>query len=325
MKFLQSTGLLLGLALATSACTKRDPQSCLHHTVRWAKVEIATMHLRDQIYMLRTEGHGEDVPAGNITAFAGPDGVLMVDTGQLETSEKVLAAIRAITPNRLRYVIDSHRHGDHLCANAKMHEAGAEIVAQKNVVPWLKAGNEYTPTPAPGGMPQTTYQKSLSLRFNGEDVELFHPQKAHTDGDTVVFFPKANVMATGDIFVNGTYPYQPASKGAGVTAVIAALEQLLAMTDDKTIFVPGHGPVGGRADVLELLAMLKDARTRILTLKNQGKGRYYIWLADPLGDLNAKWGKDSYYTARDLAIWIYEDLNQPNGPDQNAAPAVKDS
>lgn len=323
MKFLRGACLLLGLVLAVSACTKRDPQSCLHHNIRWPKVQIATTRLRDQIYMLRTDGHGEDVPAGNITVLAGPDRVLMVDTGQLETAGKVLAAIRAITPSPLRYVIDSHRHGDHVCANAKMHGAGAEIIAQENVVPWLKAGNEYTPRPAPGGMPQTTYQDAMSLHLDGEDVELFHPHRAHTDGDTVVFFRKANVMATGDIFVNGTYPYQPASKGAGVSAVIAALERLLAMTDGKTIFVPGHGPVGNRADVQEFLAMLKDARARVLALKSHGKGVYYLWIVNPLGDLNAKWGNDSYYSARDMATWIYEDLNQAHEPEPTAAPSVK--
>lgn len=323
VKLSRGACFLLGLVLAVSACTKRDPQSCLHHAIRWPKVQIATTHLRDQIYMLRTDGHGEDVPAGNITVLAGPDGVLMVDTGQLETAEKVLAAIRAVTSSPLRYVINSHRHGDHLCANAKMHGAGAEIIAQENVVPWLKAGNEYTPRPAPGGMPKTTYQESMSLHFAGEDVELFHPHKAHTDGDTIVFFRKANVMSTGDVFVNGTYPYQPASKGAGVTAVVAALERMLAMTDDKTIFVPGHGPVGNRADVQKFLAMLKDARARVLALKNRGTGVYSLWMVDPLEDLNAKWGKDSYYTGRDLAAWIYEDLNQSHEPEPTAAPSLK--
>jgi glyoxylase-like metal-dependent hydrolase (beta-lactamase superfamily II) len=273
--------------------------------------------------MLGTDGHGEDVPAGNITVLAGPDGVLMVDTGQLETAEKVLAAIRAITASPLRYVIDTHRHGDHLCANAKMHAAGAKIIAQENVIPWLETSNAYTPRPAPGGMPQTTYKESMSLHFDGEDIELFHPHKAHTDGDTVVFFRKANVMATGDIFVNGTYPYQPAREGAGVTAVIAALERMLAMTDEKTIFVPGHGPVGDRADVQELLAMLKDARARVLALKDQGLDRKAVRRRNPLKDLNAKWGKGSYYTARDLATWIYEDLSQPHELEPTAAPPVK--
>lgn len=312
--------LLLGLSLAVSACAKRDPQSCLHHTIDWPKVRIATTPLRDGLYMLRTEGHGEDVPAGNITVLTGADGVLMVDTGQLETAGKVLAAVRAITPGPLRYVIDTHRHGDHLCANAKMHAAGAEIIAQENVTPWLKEGNDYTPRPAPGGMPQTVYHDAMSLTFDGENIALVHPHRAHTDGDTVVVFRKANVVATGDIFVNGTYPYQPASEGAGVTAVIAALERLLAVTNDRTIFVPGHGPVGDRADVQELLAMLKDARARVLALKDRGKGKYMIWLLNPLGDLDAKWGRDSYYSSRELALWIYDDLNQPHAPEPAAAP-----
>lgn len=323
MKSLRGICLLLGLVLAISACSKRDPQSCLHHNVDWPRVQIVTTHLRDQLYMLRTDGHGEDVPAGNITVLAGSDGVLMVDTGQLETAGKVLAAIRAITPGGLRYVIDSHRHGDHLCANAKMHGAGAVIIAQENVMPWLKAGNEYTPKPAPGGMPQTTYKESMSLHLDGEDVDLFHPHKAHTDSDTVVFFRKANVMATGDIFVNGTYPYQPAREGAGVTAVIAALERMLAMTDEKTIFVPGHGPVGNRADMLEFLAMLKDAQARIRALKAEGMGKNRLWWDNPLADLNAKWGKDSYYSSRDMAAWIYQDLSQPHEPEPAAAPAAK--
>jgi len=324
MKTLRNACLLLGLVLAVSACKQpRDPQSCLHHKIRWSKVQVVTTHLRDQVYMLRTDGGGEDVPAGNITVLAGPDGVLIVDTSQLETAEKVLAAIRAISASPLRYVIDTHIHGDHLCANAKMHAAGAEIIAQEYVRTWLEKGSKYTPRPAPGGLPQTTYQDSMSLQLDGEDVELFHPRRAHTAGDTVVLFHKANVVATGDIFVNGTYPFQPAGADAGVTGVIAAVERLLAMTNDKTIFVPGHGPVGDRADVQEFLATLKDARARILALKNQGMDLKTLKEVDPLKDLNAKWGKDSYYTGRDLAVWIYKDLSRPAEPGPTAATSVK--
>lgn len=323
---LRGACLLLGLVLTLSACMyDNDPQSCLHHRIDWSKVKIATIHLRGQAYMLRTDGHGEDVPAGNITVLAGPEGVLMVDTGQIETAGKVLAAIRAIIAAPLRYVIDTHRHGDHLCANAKMNEAGARVVAHENIVSWLKEGNSYTPVPEAGGIPQTTYKESMSLRLNGEDIQLFHPHRAHTDGDTVVFFPKTNVMATGDIFVNGTYPYQPARKGAGVTAVIAALERMLAMTDDKTIFVPGHGPVGNRADVLKLLAMLKDAQARVLSLKTRGMNEKTLRRVDPLQDLDAAWGKDSYYTSRDFATWIYEDLKQAHEPEPAPAPPAKGS
>jgi cyclase len=323
MKILRDAGLVLGFVLAVTGCTPRDPQSCLHHKIDWSRVQVATTPLRDQVYMLRIDGHGEDVPAGNITVLAGPEGVLMVDTGQLETAEKVLAAIRAITPSPLRYVVDTHIHGDHVCANAKMHAAGAEIIAQEYVRGWLTKGSKYTPVPAPGGLPQTTYQETRSLRLDGEDIELFHPHKAHTLGDTVVLFHKANVAATGDVFVNGTYPFQPASEGAGVTGVIAAVERLLAMTDDRTIFVPGHGPVGDRADVQDFLATLKDARARVLALKTQGMDLDAVTKRDPLKDLNAKWGKDSYYTSRDLAKWIYRDLDQPREPEPTAAPSAK--
>lgn len=315
MRMFRGAVVVLALALALGACRKEP--SCNHRKIRWWQINSVATKVNDHIYMLRTQGSGLIV--GNITVLTGPDGVLLVDTGFKTTASQVLTAIRRITRQPLRYAIITHWHGDHACGASKLHDAGAAIIAQEKARARMIQGSDWTPPPPRGGVPQITYDDTMRLHLDGEDIELIHPPDAHTAGDTMVLFKTSNVIATGDIFVNGAIPFIPTTAVSGVTSYIAAMERLLSVIDDKTLIIPGHGPISRRSDVEKSLAMLKDARQRVAALKAEGMDLDAIQKLGPLNDLDPTWGRLTY-KAKDLTEWIYMDLSRDSTAPAAVAP-----
>jgi len=208
----------------------------------------------------------------NVVVSAGDDGVVMVDSCVADTAERLLTAVKRIFSKPLRYVIDTHPHGDHTGGNAFFQKL-APVVAHTNTRRWLVSGNEGTKDkPAPReALPAITFDGQLSFFMNDEEIRLLAVGPAHTDGDTVVFFKNAGVVAIGDVFMSPAISFGDRHYGGGMLKLIDALEQLLPKIPEDAKVIPGHGTVSTRADVARGLNVLKDMRTIVERAIKAGK------------------------------------------------------
>ena len=258
--------------------------------IDFSKVEFNTIDLGRNTY--RLEGQG-----GNITVAVGTDGIIMVDGQFAPLHDKIKAAIAAISPLPIKYLVNTHFHGDHTGGNAGFQNEGATVVAQDNVRVRLAAGTMNgltgikTPPVAPEALPKQTYiGGSMMLEVGGRTAVLTHVNNAHTDGDTWVYFPDANVLCTGDT-MNNTKRYQTIdfANGGDIRGAIRATEAFLALANEDTRVMTGHGPLAKKSDIAEYNAMLKIARERVEKLFKEGKTEAEVIAARPLNDLDAKW------------------------------------
>jgi cyclase len=254
----------------------------------FSKVEIKAIDLGHNTYML--EGLG-----GNITVAVGSDGIIMVDTQFAPLHDKIKAAIAKISPLPVKYVINTHYHGDHTGGNALFHKEGATIVAQDNIRVRLAAGTTNgltgakTPPLEADGLPTDTYQVGdKKIEVGGRVAEIRHVINAHTDGDSWVYFPDANVLALGDTFTRN-YPNIDWANGGGIDGMILANERYLKAANDTTKIVPGHGPLATKVNLQEFHDMLVTARDRVKKLYDEGKTEQEVLAADPLAELSKKW------------------------------------
>jgi cyclase len=258
--------------------------------IQWEKIEIKTTDLGQNTYML--EGQG-----GNITVAIGTEGILMVDSQFAPLSDKIKNAIRAISPLPIKYLVNTHFHGDHTGGNENFAKDGVVIVAHDNIRVRLAAGTTggltgvRAPPRPPEALPQQTYfGGTLTLEVGGRTGRLTHVANAHTDGDTWVYFADANVLATGDTMNNfKRYQNIDFANGGDVRGMIRAVETYLNFADDKTKVVVGHGPLANKADIAEFRDMLVTSRDRIEKLFNEGKTEEEVLAMKPLADLDAKW------------------------------------
>lgn len=287
MKTSVTAGLFVAasLAFATLAPAQAQP------LIDWDKIQIKTIDLGNKTYML--EGQG-----GNITIAVGTDGIIMVDGQFAPLSDKIKAAIRAISPLPVKYLINTHFHGDHTGGNENFAKEGVTVVAHDNIRVRLAAGtvNGLTGAKAnarpPEALPKQTYfGGSFTIEVGGRKAILTHVANAHTDGDTWVYFPDANVLATGDNF-NNLKRYQAIDFGNGgdVRGMIRANAAFLNASNAATKIVPGHGPLATRADVAEFHTMLVTSQLRIEKLFNEGKTEAEVVALRPMKDYDeAKW------------------------------------
>src|SRR5690348_14807003 len=251
------------LTLATPALAQTAPTPPVGPD--FAKVTVVTTDLGHRTFML--EGAG-----GNVTVAAGDDAVIMVDGQFAPMHDKLKAAIAAVTPQKVTYLINTHHHGDHTGGNAGFAAEGATVVGHVNERAMLAAGTTSNTTGVKfppvegGGLPRKTYTDTLTLEVKGRSAALTHPANAHTGGDTYVFFADANVLSTGDTFTNGRYPNIDFLNGGTIKGVIAAADAYLALTNDQSKIVPGHGPLATKADLAAYRAMMAAARDRMAAL-----------------------------------------------------------
>jgi glyoxylase-like metal-dependent hydrolase (beta-lactamase superfamily II) len=277
--------------LCAGAASAQQPQSQLAPPfIDWDKIQIKTTDLGNKTYML--EGQG-----GNITVAVGTDGIIMVDGQFAPLSAKIKAAIAAISPLPIKYLINTHFHGDHTGGNENFAKDGVIVVAQDNIRVRLAAGTKNgitgamtDPRPA-DALPKETYiGGTRTVQVGGRTALLTHIPNAHTDGDTFVYFADANVLSTGDTS-NNTKRYQTIdyANGGDIRGMIAANDAFLKIANDDTKVVIGHGPLAKKSDVAEFRAMLVTARERVEKLFNEGKSEAEVVAAKPLADLDAKW------------------------------------
>lgn len=254
----------------------------------FADVEIAVVDVADGVFMLQGAG-------GNIGLSTGEDGAFVVDDQFAPLSEKILAAIRTRTDAPVAFVLNTHWHGDHTGGNEAFGGMGAHIVAHDNVRERLKTGltradgSRTAPAPA-GALPVITFSEAVTFHWNGQEIFVFHPEPAHTDGDAIVHFRTADVVHMGDVFFNGAYPYVDLESGGDLDGYIAAQEAVLGLIDGDTAIIPGHGPLANKADLARSVGMLKEVRRRISALVEQGLDEDGAVAAAPLADLDPEWG-----------------------------------
>ena len=277
-----TTLLLAGTALAQQpAATPPPPPD-------FTKVEIKTTDLGDNMYML--EGQG-----GNITVAVAKDGIIMVDGQYAALHDKIKAAIATVSNQPVKYLVNTHFHGDHVGGNEPFGKDGATVVSEVNVKNRLAAGTTNgltgvkTPPASPAALSSKTYTGAFHIRLRGRVADLKHIENAHTDGDTYVWFKTANVLSTGDTFTNGRYPNIDFANGGNIKGMIAATDAYLKLTNAKTRIVPGHGPLADRTVLSEYRAMLLTARDRMAKLVKDGKSEDDVVAAKPFADLDAKW------------------------------------
>lgn len=236
-------------------------------------------------------------PGGNIAVLTGDDGTVQIDSGVPSRAADIAKAIAALSPRPVTTLINTHWHSDHTGGNAAVGKAGARIVAQTNTRKRLATDQvveffKMTLPPAPAvALPTLTFDDTLTFYANGEEMALAHVKPAHTDTDIHILFQKANVLHAGDLLFNGFYPFIDYSSGGWIGGMIAASEQIIKNTDDKTRIIPGHGPIASRADVIRYHDMLRTVRDRIEPRFKAGEPLEAVVAAKPTADLDAQWGK----------------------------------
>jgi glyoxylase-like metal-dependent hydrolase (beta-lactamase superfamily II) len=257
--------------------------------LRRAEGDLITEHLRGNISVLLGSG-------ANIIVLSGQQGKFLVDAGISVSKAKVQAALKEISPAPLKYVVSTHWHWDHTDGNRWMHESGATIIAQRNTLKHLSQTTHvddwnWTFSPAPvGAIPTILVDDKKTLSFAGENIQIQHYGPGHTDGDLSVYFEHADVLALGDTFWNGYYPFIDNQDGGSVNDAINWAGKAIACTTDKTIVVPGHGPVGTRTQLIEFRDMLVSVRDNVAALKRQGRSLEEVIAAKPTAAFDEKWG-----------------------------------
>ena len=236
-------------------------------------------------------------PGGNVVVLNGADGKVVVDTFVSPVWPKLKESLDAISNAPLKTVINTHWHFDHTDNNAPLHGAGATILAHENTKKRMSEAHDlpvlnlhFPPSPA-DALPQQTFATTHKLQANGETLALQHVAPAHTDTDIFIHFEKANVIQTGDLSFNGIYPYIDAGTGGKVSGMIAANDKILKLANNDTKIVPGHGPLGTKADIVKFRDMLVTTRDRVQKLKSAGKSAQEAVAAKPFADLEDAWGK----------------------------------
>jgi glyoxylase-like metal-dependent hydrolase (beta-lactamase superfamily II) len=235
-------------------------------------------------------------PGGNVVVLNGPDGKIVVDTFLMPAWPKLKETLDGLGNAPLKTVIDTHWHVDHTDNNANLHAAGATVLAHENTKTRMAEPHDsalfglHFPASPADALPQQTFSTSQKLQANGEIMMLQYFQPAHTDTDIYIHFQKANVIHMGDTFFNGFYPVIDASTGGKIDGMIVAADKVLPLADNNTKIVPGHGPLGNKADLTKFRDMLVVARDRVQKLKTAGKSADEIAASKPLADLDPVWG-----------------------------------
>jgi glyoxylase-like metal-dependent hydrolase (beta-lactamase superfamily II) len=300
MKRVPLAGALWAALLAAPSARAQD----------WEAVEIGTQELAPGVYMLSGRG-------GNIGVSAGEDGVFIIDDQYAPLTEKIVAAIRAVSDEPIRFVLNTHWHGDHTGGNENLGEAGALIVAHDNVrermsvEQFIEAFDSRTPPSPEGALPVVTFSASVTFHLNGDELHVFHVEHAHTDGDAIIHFRKSNVVHMGDTYFARVYPFIDVSTGGTIDGMIAAADKVLSIVDDDTQIIPGHGELSNKTELREYRAMLAGVRDAVAAEIAKGKSEDEVVAADPTARWNEEWGQ-AWLNAETFTRIVYSDLVRKN-------------
>lgn len=272
----------------------------------WSKVDVESSPLRMGTHLITGAG-------GNIVASVGEDGAFIIDDQYAPLNDKIRAALQSIGPQPVRFVINTHWHGDHTGGNEAFGSTGAVIVAHDNVrkrmsTQQFTASMEPRGEPSPAAaLPVVTFAEAVTLHLNGDTVRVTHVADAHTDGDALVKFEKANVLHMGDTFFHGAYPFIDAASGGSIDGVLAAVRTGLKLADADTIVVPGHGKRADRAALAAYGDLLQQFRDRIAAMKADGLSVEQVIAANPTAATDEAMGQ-GFISPERLVQSIYETL-----------------
>ncbi len=270
-------------------------------------VTIETIPLGGGVFMLTGAG-------GNIGLSTGKDGAFLIDTQFAPLTGTIQAAVARVSEIPVRLVVDTHWHRDHVGGNENFAKTGAVVIAHENVRRRMASGGTIEalqaeiPPAALGALPQVTFSDSLDLHWNDEEMRIFHVAPAHTDGDAVIWFVKADVMHVGDVYFNGLYPFIDRSSGGSVQGLIAAVDRVLALADENTKIIPGHGPLSNSRELRAYRELVATVYGRVRNMVAQGKSRDEVLAAKPSAEYDAVWGNDFMSPAVFVGI-LYDDAS----------------
>ncbi len=273
----------------------------------WDAIVIKENKVTDQIYFL--EGSG-----GNIGLLMGTEGLLIVDDQYAELSEKIKSKLAELSGEELRFILNTHYHGDHTGGNENLSSDGAEIVAHKNVKERLSTTFYSTmfdrdvEAKSETYWPTQTFEEEMSMQFNNESIAIYHVPKGHTDGDALVFFVDNNVLHAGDLFVRYGFPFIDVSAGGSIQGVIDAQDKIIELSNSNTKIIPGHGQLASIEDVQELRQMLVETRDIVSEIKQGGKSLDECLSMNPLKDYHERWN-GSFITTDLFVRFIYETVD----------------
>lgn len=297
---------LVRLAAAALAAAGTAPAGLLAQN--FDTVQVRTIKAGDGVYMLQGAG-------GNIGMSAGPDGVILVDDQYAALTDKIKAAIAAVNPGPIRFLVNTHWHFDHTGGNENFEKAGVVIVAHENVrrrmsvEQFMTSFAQAIPASPSGALPVVTFTDTVTFYYNGDSITAFHVAPAHTDGDVVVWFRHANVVHMGDTFFNGRYPLVDLKSGGAVNGLIAAADRVLGMANADTKIIPGHGALGDRAALTAYRTMLATVRDRIKAAIGAGRTLEQVQAAKPTAEFDAVWGNGRITPTLFVEI-LYQDLSR---------------
>ena len=255
----------------------------------FSNTTIKAIKLTDSVYMLTGRG-------GNMGVSIGNDGVFLVDDQFAPLTTKIKAAIAKLTHQPILFVINTHWHFDHTGGNENLGKEGTLIIAHDNVrklmseKQFLKVFNKPIPAAPKTALPTITFNDSVTFHFNDQTLKVTHLAPGHTDGDSIIHFQEANVIHTGDLFFNGFYPFIDVEFGGSVNGMIEDADKILALADDKTRIIPGHGPLATKADLVAYRDMLIEVRDNVKVHVDAGKTVEETIAAKPTASTDAKWG-----------------------------------
>ena len=288
--FLASAGILTAGVVfmpRTLLARQTSPVNTIIEEAR--KGALSITKLRGNISVI--EGSG-----GNVAVFSGPQGKVLIDAGISVSENKMKAALQKISKDPIKLLINSHWHFDHASGNEWLHKAGATIIAQENTKKHLSETvrvddwNYTFPSAPKGALPSIIFKQDYVVNFNGEHIKLKKYSNAHTDSDISIYFPKADVLHVADTWWNGHYPFIDYSTGGNIKGMILAAQENVNRVSAHTIIIPGHGPIGNKAQLIEYRDMLMDVSDRIGAKKRAGESMAEVIASKPTQRYDAKWG-----------------------------------
>ncbi|HEU5460763.1 MAG TPA: MBL fold metallo-hydrolase [Nitrososphaeraceae archaeon] len=295
-------GLLLSILTLTSFIVNDV-------NAQFENVIINTTKLTDSIYMLKGSG-------GNIIVSAGQDGVFMVDDQFAPLTEKIKETISKITDQPIKFVINTHLHPDHVGGNENLGELGAIIISHDNVRKRLSTEqfqeffNRTVPPVSEKGLPIITFSDNMTIFQNGDEIKIIHVDNGHTDGDSIVYFTKNNVIHVGDDFNDKSYPFIDISSGGSIDGLISSLQTISLIIDDETKVVSGHSEISNKTKVNDFTNMLKDVREKVSQMIEDGKSLEEIIASQPTSKYDKIYYDHTRFQPKDLITFIYQSLTK---------------
>ena len=300
------------LSIAVTVLSLSVVSSFSYAQGNFAGVELSITPVAGNVYMVQRPGGG-----GNIGVQVGPDGVLLVDSLFAPLADKLVAAVKQVTEEEIRFLVNTHIHIDHVGGNENLAEMGVLIFAHDNTrlrffeqrSRFPRAGGSFVPQQPAAARPLITFNDTMSFHLNGEEVRAFLAPPAHTDGDSFVYFSESDVLHLGDVYRTTSYPIIDVYNGGSLRGTIAAIDKAIDLAGPNTKVIPGHGlEVVGRDEMIEFRDMILDIQGQVLTMIREGKKLDEVMAAQPTAAYDAKWTDDPGWGPQDFVPVVYYEL-----------------